>query len=198
MANYAVFDATGNCGSSLIDVLLKSPNKKIHAYCRNKEKLIRMIPVAAENKGLQVFEGQIDNVDVFACCIRRCKAAFLTVSMNDNVPDFRQLKAEEHSNAKMPKVAVLSSCSLEDKLCRNLPRWFHWAVLQETFVSYLDLSAAMVEAADDPDNRYDMKDVTVHNTAGSAKFPVWLPPLAFCGIRRHFFPWLHPYLPLLG
>ena len=260
MANYAIFGATGNCGSSLIQVLLPSPNTKIHAYCRNKAKLTRMFPKAVESNRVQIFEGQIDNVDLFASCIRGCKAVFLAISMNDNLPGCRvsqdttitllsaleKLKAERDPRMKMPKIVVLSSSSLEPKLCGNIPKWFHWVVVhansnvyedlrvqegmlraqqdwlssifikpgglsvdkqrghklnlveQDTFVSYLDLAAGMVEAAEDPDSRYDMKDVSVQNTGGSAKTPPMLPLLAFCGILRHFFPWLHPYLPLLG
>ena len=57
---------------------------------------------------------------------------------------------------------------------------------QETFFPYLDLAAGMAEAAEDPEKRYDMKDVSVNDIGGSAKFPPLLPLL------------LHPYLPLLG
>jgi len=257
MANYAIFGATGNCGSSLIDIILKSSSSDIHAYCRSKEKLMRVVPTAADNKRLRVFEGQIDNVELFLDCIRNCRAVFLAVSMNDNVPGCRvaqdttitllaALRKLRGEGLKMPKIVVLSSSSLEDRLCRNLPSIGHWIVvransnvyedlrvqermlraeeewlssifmkpgglvvdkqrgykldleLQDTFVSYLDLAAAMIEAADEPDNRYDMKDITVQNINGSAKFPLWLPPLCVCGLLRHFFPWLHPFLPLLG
>jgi len=260
MANYAVFGATGNCGRSLIEVLLQSPNTKIQAYCRNKAKLTRMMPKTVATNRVQIFEGQIDDVELFASCTRGCKAVFLTVSMNDNLPGCRVsqdttitllsaleiLKAEVDSHIKMPKIVVLSSSSLDESLCRNLPRWFHWIIVransnvyedlrvqervlrsqqdwlssifikpgglvldkqrghklnldeQETFVSYLDLAAAMVEAAEDPDNRYDMKNVSVHNMGGSARTPPGLPLLILCGMLRHFFPWLHPYLPLMG
>ena len=260
MATYAIFGATGNCGSSLIQVLLTAPATKVNAYCRNKAKLIRLMPNVAESKRVQIFEGQIDNVDLFANCIRGCKAVFLTVSMNDNVPGcrvsqdttitllaaLRKLKAEADPRTQMPKIVVLSSSSLEHKLCRNTPAWFHWIILransnvyedlrrqermlraeqswlssifikpgglvcdvrrghrldldeQQTFVSYLDLAAGMVEAAEDPENRYDMKDVSVNNIGGSAKIPPLLPLLFIVGILRHFFPWMHPYLPLLG
>lgn len=260
MAKYAVFGATGNCGSSLIEVLLQSPNTKIHAYCRNQVKLTRMIPKAVETKRVEIFEGQIDNVDVFANYIRGCKAVFLAISMNDNIPGCRvaeyttvtllsaleKLKAEVDSPTTMPKIVVLSSASLEPKLCRNLSGLFVWVIVrtnsnvyadlrvqenllraqqdwlstvfikpgglvldkqrghklsldeQETVISYLDLAAAMVEAAEDPENRYDMKDVSVQNTAGSAKTPQLLPLLMVVGLLRHFFPFLHPYLPLLG
>ena len=260
MAIYAVFGAAGNCGSSLIQVLLLSPNTKINAYCRNRAKFTRMMPNVADSKRVQIFEGQIDNVDLFANCIRGCKAVFFTVSMNDNVPGcrvsqdttitllpaLRKLKAEADPHTQMPKIVVLSSSSLEHKLCRNTLAWFHWNILransnvyedlrrqermlraeqdwlsnifsksgglicdtrrghrldldkQETFVSYLDLAAGMVDAAEDPEDRYDMKDVSVNNIGGSAKFPPLLPLLFIVGILRHFFPWLYPYLPLLG
>ncbi|ERF68116.1 hypothetical protein EPUS_06927 [Endocarpon pusillum Z07020] len=260
MATYAVFGATGKCGSSLIEVLLQSPDTKIHAYCRNAAKLTRMMPEALETKRVQIFEGQIDNVDQFLNCIRGCKAVFLAISMNDNLPGCRvaqdttttllsalgRLRIEIKAHIELPRIVVLSSASLEKKLCHNLPAWFHWVIfrsnsnifedlrvqermlraeqdwlstifikpggltsdkqrghkldldVQETFVSYLDLAAAMVEAADDPDNRYNMKDVSVHNIGGSAKVPLTLPLLVLFGVLRHFFPWLHPYLPLLG
>ena len=259
MATYAVFGATGNCGSSLIQVLLQSPHNEIRAYCRNKQKLIHMIPGITETNRVQIFEGQIDNVDLFTSCIRDCKVVFLAVTMNDNLPGCRvaqdttitllsaleKLKSED-TPMKMPKVVVLSSASLEDRLCGNTPGWFHWIIThtnsniyedlrvqermlraeqdwlssifvkpgglvldkqrghkldfdeQETFISYLDLAGAMIEAGEDPDGRYDMRDVTVHNTGGSARFPPTLPLLFLFGIMRHFFPWLHPYLPLLG
>ncbi|KAI0403085.1 hypothetical protein F4802DRAFT_573002 [Xylaria palmicola] len=259
MATYAVFGATGNCGSSLIEVLLPSPDVTIHAYCRNKAKLERMFPGPIKSGRVKVFEGQIDNVDVFAQCVKNCRAVFLAVTMNDNIPKVRvaqdttrtllsalkRVRAEA-PDMKMPKIVVLSSASLEPKLCGNFPAVMHWVVVranshvyedlrvqermlraeeawlssifikpggltidkqrghalslveQDTFVSYMDLAAGMVEAADDVDNRYDMKDVSVKNTNGSAKFPVVLPLMAFCGVLRHFFPWLHPVLPMFG
>ncbi|KAK2615095.1 hypothetical protein N8I77_001871 [Diaporthe amygdali] len=259
MATYAVFGATGNCGSSLVEVLLPLQDTTIHAYCRNESKLRAMFPEAVESGRIKIFSGQIDNVAVFKECLRGCRAVMLAVTMNDNVPRVRvaqdttrtlltalkEIRAED-PQAKMPKITVLSSASLEPSMCTNLAAPMHWIVThansntyadlrvqesllraeeswltsifvkpgglvkdkqrghrlnlttQETFVSYLDLAAAMVEATDDPENRYDMRDVSVNNVGGSAKFPKKLPLLAFYGILRHYFPWLHPYLPMLG
>ncbi|KAG8161369.1 hypothetical protein KVR01_009633 [Diaporthe batatas] len=259
MATYAVFGATGNCGSSLIEVLLPIKDVTIHAYCRNEAKLRDMFPEAIETGRVKVFEGQIDNVEVFKQCVRGCRAAMLAVTMNDNIPRvrvaqdtartllaaLRQIRAEDPT-ARMPKLAVLSSSSLEPWMCGNLPGPMHWIVThansnvyadlrvqedmlraeeswltsifvkpgglvkdkqrghklnlkeQETFVSYLDLAAAMIEAADDPEGRYDMRDVSVNNVGGSARFPKKLPLQALFGILRHFFPFLHPFLPMLG
>jgi putative NADH-flavin reductase len=69
---------------------------------------------------------------------------------------------------------------------------------QESFISYLDLAAAMIEASDDPDGRYDMKNVGVVNARGGAKFPRGTPLCIVVGLLRHFFPLLHPYLPSTG
>lgn len=258
MSTYAVFGATGNCGRSLIEVLLQSPSARINAYCRNSAKLTASMPDAVKTNRMQIFAGQIDDVELLTRCIRGCKAVFLTVSTNNNMPGCRvsqdltvtllsaleTLKAEAHD--KLPKIIVLSSASLEEKFCRDLPRWFHWVIVransyvyedlrvqermlraqqdwvssvfikpgglvidkqrghkldlknQETFLSYLDLAAAMVEAADEPDSRYDMQDVTVQNVAGSARFPAKLPIMVISGVLSHFFPSLYPYLPQLG
>jgi hypothetical protein len=70
----------------------------------------------------------------------------------------------------------------------------------QTFVSYLDVAAGMIEACDDTKGQWDMKNVTVHNVAGvgTAKFPPGTPACIFFGLVRYFVPFLHPYLPNTG
>ena len=258
MATYAVLGATGNCGSSLIQVLLQSPNAKVHAYCRNKAKLTRKLPEVVESKQVQIFDGRIDDVDLLTNCIRGCRAVFMTVTMNDNVPGctvsqetarsvilaLQNLKAESISGLRMPKLVLLSSATIDDHLARKMPIWFRPIMLragsnvyedlrvterflraqqewvstvfikpgglaidrprgyrlsldeEDSFISYLDLAAAMLEAADSDD--YDMKNVSVCNTGGSAAFPRGTPLCIFYGLLRHYFPWLHRYLPYSG
>ncbi|KAH6658471.1 hypothetical protein BKA67DRAFT_558150 [Truncatella angustata] len=262
MANnkYAIFGATGKSGSALIEVLLaSSPDNIIHAYCRNAAKLTNLFPEAVNSKRIVVFEGNIHDVKLFAECVRGCGTAFLSVTMNDNIPYVHvaedtartiitalQQNIRADSQLVVPKLVVLSSASLEPSMCQNLPRIFHWIVThanshvyedlrraeralraegdwvssifikpgglsvdeargyklnlyeQDTFVSYKDLAGAMIEAGSDPDGRYDMKDVSVNNLSGSARFPPTLPLLALSGLLRCFFPWLHPYMPYFG
>jgi putative NADH-flavin reductase len=71
---------------------------------------------------------------------------------------------------------------------------------EESFISYLDLSAGMIEAAQDEEGRYDQRNVAVVNaTRGvGAKFPRGTPMCILMGLMRHFFPLLHPYLPSTG
>lgn len=69
---------------------------------------------------------------------------------------------------------------------------------EDSPLSYLDLAAAMVEAADDREGRYDGRDVSVVNTNGKAKFPTGTPLCILMGLLRHVFPFLHPYLPATG
>ncbi|KND91133.1 Averufin oxidase A [Tolypocladium ophioglossoides CBS 100239] len=69
---------------------------------------------------------------------------------------------------------------------------------EESFISYLDLAAAMIEAVDDLDGRYDMKNVGVVNTNGSARLPPGTPWCILTGLLRHYLPFLHSYLPTPG
>lgn len=269
MATYAVFGGTGNCGSSLIHQLLATPENTIHAYCRSATKLSNKFPSAVSSGRVKVFEGQIDDVEVFSECIRACRAIFLCVTANVNIPGMsvaqdttRTLLAalkENRSRSEAtyngsgngtqkatPKICVLSSSSLDRRLCRNIPSAVFWFLntagsciyadlrvqerllrdeeswltsifvkpgglvqdqqrghklnleQQETFISYHDLAAGMLEAVEDPDGKYDMKDVSVNNVNGSARFPKTMPLLELCNVLRHYFPWLHAYLPNIG
>ncbi|KAH8121214.1 hypothetical protein FP744_10001974 [Trichoderma asperellum] len=71
---------------------------------------------------------------------------------------------------------------------------------EESFISYLDLSAAMIEAAENMEGIYDGKNVSVVNkTRGvGARFPRGTPTCIFMGLMRHYFPWMHSYLPSTG
>ena len=69
---------------------------------------------------------------------------------------------------------------------------------EESFIAYPDLAAAMIEAADDGEGRYDMKNVSVVNTGGSAAFPKGTVMTILTGLLRYYLPSLHPYLPVGG
>ncbi|KAL5356057.1 hypothetical protein BJX96DRAFT_185540 [Aspergillus floccosus] len=232
MAVYAILGATGNTGTALIQNILRTPDSTIHAYCRNKDKLFRLLPEVIDNKRVNIFDGSITDVDLMTRCLRGANIVFLTVTTNDNIPGCRlsqdstqtvltalQKIREEDVAARMPKLVLLSSATLDDHLNREMPGWFKpimktaasnvykdleiterllreqsdWLQTifikpgglsvdvqrghklsfddQESFISYLDLAAAMIEAADDPDGRYDFRNVGVVNTGGKAKFP---------------------------
>ncbi|KAJ4389522.1 hypothetical protein N0V93_006992 [Gnomoniopsis smithogilvyi] len=70
----------------------------------------------------------------------------------------------------------------------------------QTFISYLDVAAGMIEACDDRTGNWDMQNVSVRNVAGvgTAKFPSGTPACIFFGLLRYYFPFLHPYLPATG
>ncbi|KAI4160156.1 MAG: hypothetical protein LQ342_005945 [Letrouitia transgressa] len=261
MSTYAVLGSTGNCGSALIETILQSPHNKVHAYCRNKAKLHRLLPQVIDNKRVQVFEGSISDVDLIASCVRNTKAVFLVITTNDNIPGCRvsqdsckaviqalqNIKAEDSTpRLKLPTLVLLSSGTIDDHISRDLPRlvrsilnasashvyadlkraeeflrsqadWVSTVFVkpaglsvdiarghqlsldeQESFISYLDLSAGMIEAAND--ERYDGRNVSILNgkRGVGAKFPRGTPICILMGLARHFFPWLHPYLPTTG
>lgn len=258
---YAVLGATGNCGTALVRLLLQSPTARIHAYCRNKPKLLGLIPELADTPSSQVniFEGSIHDTSLLTDCIRGCRAVFLVVSTNDNIPGCRmaqdtaigviqalQILNKESEFTIMPKLVLLSSATLDEQLSRATPALIRWILLRsashvyrdlvetEAFLraqgdwvstvfikpgglsldvqrghalslteeksplSYADLAAAMIEAATDPDGRWDMRNVGVISVNGPAKSPPGAPMCIFMGFVRHYFPFLHPYLPSTG
>jgi putative NADH-flavin reductase len=71
---------------------------------------------------------------------------------------------------------------------------------EESFISYMDLAAGMIEAASDEEGRYHGRNVGVVNAKRGvgAKFPKGTPLTILLGLTRHYFPWLHPYLPSTG
>ncbi|KAJ2980496.1 hypothetical protein NQ176_g2604 [Zarea fungicola] len=258
MASYAILGSTGNCGTAILQLLLREPNVKIQAYCRNKSKLLRLSPEVATNERVEIFEGDIRDVDLLVSCLRGCRAVFMAVSTNDNIPDYRAgqdvaiasiralSRLKQLEDAKMPKLILLSSATVDNTLSRKTPyllrlilhrsasHVYHDLVETEKLlraeedwlttvfikpgalsvdeqrghalsltdadnpVSYLDLAAAMIEAADDQEGLYDMQNLGVINTNGAATFPSGTPLCILLGLLRHFFPVLHPYLPSTG
>ncbi|EOA85729.1 hypothetical protein ACJQWK_07843 [Exserohilum turcicum] len=262
MPTYAILGSTGNCGTALIQNLLRSPDNKIHAYCRNVAKLHRLIPEVIENKNVQVFAGSITDVDLMEECVRGTDAIFMVATTNDNLPGccvsqdsaataiaaLKNIKAKALPGYKLPTLVLLSSATLDPYLSRNMPSWFrpimrtaashvygdlilaekmmraesswlpsifikpaglspdisrgHRLTLdeEESFISYLDLSAGMIEAVQDPEGRYHARNVGVVNAKRGvgARFPSGTPMCILMGLMRHFFPWMHPYLPSTG
>ncbi|KFZ03031.1 hypothetical protein V502_11295 [Pseudogymnoascus sp. VKM F-4520 (FW-2644)] len=259
---YAVLGATGNCGTALIQLLLKDPNAHIRAFVRNEAKLIRLIPSVVENKNVEIVKGSIHDIGVITAAIREAQVVFLCVSTNDNVPGCRMgqdtatsviralegLKNGEETkqNFRAPRLVLLSSNTLDDQLSQHTP----WLVrqtllrsasqvykdleltekllraqqdwLQTVFIkpgglsvdvqrghalslveetsplSYFDLAAGMIEAADDSEGKWDMQNVGVCHTAGPAQWPRGALLCISVGLIRHYLPFLHPYLPSTG
>jgi putative NADH-flavin reductase len=257
---YAILGSTGNTGSALIRNFLEIPDVRVRAYCRNKSKLYRLVPEIIDNKRFEVFEGSINDVGLIGDCIRNCKAVFMAVTTNDNVPGCRvsediarsvitaleRMKQTGKPGYVMPKLVLLSSATIDDHLARGIPWWFRPLMLtaashlyadlirteqflraqsdwistvfikpgglsvdikrghklsldeEDTFISYFDLAAAMMEVAEDVEGQYDMKNVSVKNAGKGAKFPSGTPRTILMGLLRHYFPSLHPYLPSGG
>jgi hypothetical protein len=261
-ATYAVLGATGNCGKALIQILLKTPDAKIRAFCRNKAKLLGLIPEVVDNKQVEIFEGSIHDIPLITSVVRETRAVFLCISTNDNVPGCRMAQdtaisvirgleslkdSDELQKAfKAPKLILLSSNTLDDQLSQHTPPLVRQILLRsashvyedlrqaETFLraqeiwvktvfikpgglsvdvqrghalslteeksplSYLDLAAGMIEAADDQEGKWEMQNVGVLYTNGEASFPRGALMCIFMGLVRHYFPFLHPYLPATG
>jgi len=255
MPSYAVLGATGNVGSALLEVLLKTPDAEVRAYVRSKAKLLRMRPDLADNDRVRIHEGGIDDIARVTDCISDTKAVFLAVGLSENVPyctimqdtahsvlsAMKQLRAQD-THCRHPRLVVLSSASLDAHLCRDLPRFAHSVLLmgsswiyadlraaeellrsqehwvkavfvkpaglvhdrqqghklstdrQQTFLSFLDLAGGMVEVAEEDDDYWEMKNVSVLPTAKDVKIEWWVPWYMAKGLLFHFCPGLYPYL----
>jgi hypothetical protein len=220
-----------------------------------------LIPGVEKEGRVNVFEGSIQDIELLSKCVRGCRAVFLVVSTNDNIPNchlaydtatatiqalqkLRSLDLKGEPKSVMPKLVLLSSATIDANFSRHVPYLLQLILLrsasnvyndlletekllrtqqdwlasifvkpgalsvdiqrghalsltdQDGPLSYLDLAAAMIEAADDEAGCYDMKSVSVVNTNGRAKFPTGTPLCILMGLLRHTFPFLHPYLPL--
>ena len=69
MTTYTVLGATGNVGQSLLEVLMQSPDRQIHAYARSKNKLLRLRPDLASNPQVKIFEGNLADRDMLGSCL---------------------------------------------------------------------------------------------------------------------------------
>lgn len=155
MPSYAVLGATGNTGQSLLTVLSQSPDKEIHAYCRSKSKLLRLSPEVSTNSRIKVYEGKLEDVSLIADCISGTRAVFMAVAMSDNVPGctisqdtarivvaaMEKLR-EADPDARLPRVIVLSSASIDKHLSRDIPHFAHWMLLTCASHVYKDLMEA--------------------------------------------------------
>lgn len=261
---YAILGATGNCGSAVLKTLLQQDRTtRIHAFCRSKSKLLNRFTGLENKEQVKIFQGNIQDANLMTSCVRDCRAVFLCVSTNDNIPECRLAQdtassviealreirekpmGEKGQNlGRLPKLVLLSSGTVDEQFSRHVP-WLLLPILQRSAsyvykdlieaeallrseddwltsifmkpgalsvderrgyalslqeqegpTSYLDLAAAMIEAADNPDGAYDGKSVSTICTNGPAKFPSGTPLCIVTGLLRHYFPWMHGYLPL--
>ena len=65
---------------------------------------------------------------------------------------------------------------------------------QETFLSFLDLAAGMVEVADADDDKWDMQNVSVVPASPGTRVEWRVPYFALKGALCHYMPFLYPYV----
>ncbi|KAK1953598.1 hypothetical protein LY78DRAFT_686953 [Colletotrichum sublineola] len=138
MPTYAIIRATGNYGTALIEQLSQDPAAHIHAFCRDGK--------------------NIHDVNLLAQCIQDTQAVFHVVSTNTNVPGchiglniaksivaaLENIKAlcrspNEKQRDKLPKIILLSSATIDDKLSEHSPAWLHAVLLRSASHVYEDL-----------------------------------------------------------
>jgi putative NADH-flavin reductase len=153
---YAVLGSTGNCGTALIDNLLRDSNARVNAYCRSKAKLLRSFPDLKEGKQINIFEGNIHDVELLTACVRGCRAVILVVTTNDNIPgcslakdtavsvikalhNIRESAREVGRVEPLPKVILLSSATIDEQFSRHVPWLLRQILYRSASFVYQDL-----------------------------------------------------------
>jgi putative NADH-flavin reductase len=155
MPTYAILGATGQCGGSLVEVLSKDPQNRIHAYVRSKSKLLKKNPGLEKDPRFEIYEGNLDDIKLLANCLSGTRAAFLAVAETENRPECSiaqdttrsVLAALDHlrkqdADCELPRLVVLSSASLDEIFCRDLPPMVYGIVFRAFSNIYGDLRKA--------------------------------------------------------
>lgn len=155
MPTYAILGATGSTGQSLLNLLVQSPDNKIHAYCRSKAKLEKLSPKLAASQNVDVYPGALDDIPLIADCIANTKAVFMALGKNTSYPGMRIAQdgvqsivaalchiRTQNPDAKMPKILMLSSASTNPRLLSDMPAFARKLVHNAFSYNYEDLDLA--------------------------------------------------------
>lgn len=155
MPTYAILGATGSTGLALLDNLSKSPKYTVNAYVRSKAKLERFRPGISKSEKVQIFEGDLHDIPLITRCISNVSAIFAVVATNFNVPgmtiaqDTAQIIVAalcnlrtQNPDAKLPRIIVLSSASVNPTFSRELPALVRWVTQNAFSYIYEDLRRA--------------------------------------------------------
>ena len=80
---YAVLGSTGNCGRALVQLLLHMKNARVRAFCRDRQKLLKLVPECHNSENIEIVQGGIHDVNLITQCLRGSKVVFLCISTND-------------------------------------------------------------------------------------------------------------------
>lgn len=156
MPSYAILGATGNCGRSLLQILSQDPTASVHAYVRSGAKLrSQNRSLGIDDTNLSIYEGSISDTAVIRSCITGTRAVFLAIALSHNQPEctvaqetarsvvaaLKEIRAQDPL-AKLPRVIVLSSATIDDHLSRHVPRLVRWLLLTCSSYVYADLVEA--------------------------------------------------------
>lgn len=157
MSSYAILGATGQVGGKVLQVLLNNPENELHVYVRSKSKLLKATPEVQENPKVQIFEGDLQDVELISNCLRGTKAVFMTVALTENLPgcsismDCSRVVVEalrkirhEQSAFKAPRLIVLSSAETSpwEQFSKDVPRFVYNSLWCANGYIYTDLAKA--------------------------------------------------------
>ncbi|KAI4250906.1 MAG: hypothetical protein LQ352_005182 [Teloschistes flavicans] len=134
MPTYAILGATGTTGQCLLDLLLQSPNNRVHAYVRSRARLEKLSPKLAAHGDVTIFPGALTDIPLIADCIANTSAIFLALGAKGSQPGMRIVQDGAHAvvaalchiraqdpNANLPKIILLSAAGVNPIMSRQMP-----------------------------------------------------------------------------
>jgi hypothetical protein len=160
----AIFGATGGTGSATLRSLLARGDKHLHLriMVRSKSKLLRLFPGLDKEMSVQIWEGQLEDVDMTRNCIQGADIIICTLGENLNIPGLSVLTLGSKSITaalktlyteegwKKPRLILLSSSTWNARFVAARPSFAHWVVTKAFCYPYADLLAAQAEFSGKP------------------------------------------------
>lgn len=138
MPRYAILGATGGTGQALLKILLQDPQNEINVYIRNAKKLEALFPGITSSPHVHIFEGSIQDIPLIRSCLDNTSSVFSVTGTNENVPGLRIAQDTAHAivaalvvtrienpAARIPRIMLLSSASLNPKFYSSAPVLMH-------------------------------------------------------------------------
>ncbi|WYZ35737.1 hypothetical protein EsH8_X_000384 [Colletotrichum jinshuiense] len=150
----AIFGATGRTGGESLKSILANPSNPFHLkiFVRSRAKLIAAFPQFKTDPNVQIFEGQVTDLDRVKACLDGADTVICALGENDNKPTVRvlqdatrtivaalkQLRDEAQAWAR-PRFLLLSSATWNKRFDEQSPALVSWLIKNAFYYPYADL-----------------------------------------------------------
>ncbi|KAK9778523.1 putative NAD(P)-binding domain-containing protein [Seiridium cardinale] len=164
----AFFGATGGTGRATLHTLLSDPryySLPLQIFVRSKRKLLSLFPELESRSGVQIWEGQLDDVHGIKECLSGADVIICTLGENQNLPGLDvlqrgatsilhalgELKEKQGANWFKPRLLFLSSSTWNTRLSAHMPALMLRIIKTAFYYPYFDLRQATRMFQESPD-----------------------------------------------